>query len=144
RPGHSAPDTFSSLHPVMIDTFNIIAATGGDAGYHLEVGKILAQVINFAIVAFILYRFGFKPVVATMDERQRKIQQGLDYAEEMKKTLAESEKRQSEILREAQQKSQEIIDEARVTAKALVEKQTQEANQRAEATLKKAAETIEQ
>ena len=34
---------------------------------------ILAQILNFSVVAFILWKFAFKPVLATLDERQQKI-----------------------------------------------------------------------
>ena len=47
----------------------------------------LAQVLNFSVVGFVLWKFAFKPVIATLDERQKKISDGLKYAEEMKAKL---------------------------------------------------------
>src|ERR1035437_5787280 len=47
----------------------------------------IAQVLNFSVVAFILWKFAFKPVLATLDERQRRIADGLKYADEMKAKL---------------------------------------------------------
>src|ERR1017187_10313567 len=55
--------------------------------FGLSLPFFLAQVLNFSIVAFILWRFAFKPVLATIDERQKKIASGLQYADEMKAKL---------------------------------------------------------
>ena len=49
---------------------------------------LLAQVLCFSIVAMLLWKFAFKPVLATMEERQRQIESGLKYAEDTKAKLA--------------------------------------------------------
>ena len=80
----------------MIDAFNVLAAAapsaeGGVAGIMHEFGVewpfFIAQVVSFSVVAFLLYKFAFKPVLATIDERQSKIEDGLNYADEMKAKL---------------------------------------------------------
>ena len=38
---------------------------------------LFAQIANFCIVAFLLYKFAFKPVISSIDERQKKIADGL-------------------------------------------------------------------
>jgi len=38
---------------------------------------LLIQLINFAILAFILYRFAIKPALGQMEERNRLIEKGL-------------------------------------------------------------------
>ncbi|MCC5805271.1 MAG: F0F1 ATP synthase subunit B [Opitutales bacterium] len=97
-----------------------IAEVAGRFGVEWPI--LFAQVVNFAIVAYLLYRFAFKPVVATLDERQRKISDGLQFAEEAKTRLAESEKRQAQILQEAQAEAQRIHKEARNNAAAFEER----------------------
>jgi F-type H+-transporting ATPase subunit b len=104
---------------------------------------LFAQAFSFAVVAFLLYKLAFKPVIATIDERQTKIAAGLQYAEEMKISLAESEKRQEEILRNASIQATKMIDEARATSKELVERQTREATERGEEILRKANEATQ-
>ena len=67
------------------------AASGGMAEqFGLSVNYVVMQAISFAILAFVLYRWGLKPVLATMDERQHKIESGLKYAEEMKAKLEQA------------------------------------------------------
>jgi F-type H+-transporting ATPase subunit b len=105
-------------------------------------GLLIAQIINFAIVAFIVYTFGFKPVLATVDERNKKISDGLKYAEETKKKLADTEVQQAEILKQASLEGKKVIAEARDTAKAMVEKASQDATRSAEDILKKGQAAI--
>ena len=121
---------------------NPISELAGEFGVEWEF--LIAQIINFCIVAFLLYRFAFKPILATIDQRQEKIADGLQYAEEMKVKLAEAEKKEAETLKKAQEEAQRIISETRESSKAFLEKQTQEAVAKAEEILSKADQAIEQ
>ncbi len=111
--------------------------------FGLNIGHIIMQVISFSILAFVLYRYAFKPVFATIDERQSKIEDGLRYTEEMKSKLAEAEKETAEVMKKASLEAQQIITEARDSGKALLEKQTQEATSKAQDILTKAEHAIE-
>ncbi len=111
--------------------------------FHVETGLLIAQIINFCVVAFLLYKFAFKPILQTIEKRQNEIAEGLQNAEEWKHKLAEAEKRQTETLREAQQDAQKIMQEARDSAKILLEKQTKEAGEKAQDILDKAQQNIE-
>src|ERR1700678_215916 len=87
---------------------------------------ILAQIINFTVVAFILWKFAFKPVLATLDERQKKIASGLQYADDMKAKLEAVQQESVASAKRAQAEATKIIDEARKAAKEFLDKQTQE------------------
>jgi F-type H+-transporting ATPase subunit b len=104
---------------------------------------LLAQILNFCIVAFILWKFAFKPVVATLDERQQKIASGLRYADEMQAKLAATQQESGAIIKQSQLEAARVIDEARKTAKEFLDKQTQEATGRANELLVKAQQAIE-
>lgn len=104
---------------------------------------ILAQVLNFSIVAFLLWKFAFKPVLATLDERQQKIASGLAYADEMKAKLAAAEQETAASAKRAQLEATRIIDEARKSAKEFLDKQVQESAAKANDILAKAQQAIE-
>lgn len=104
---------------------------------------LIAQIVSFLIVLAGLYYLAFKPVLATIDERQKKIEGGLKYADEMKAKLAEAEQKQEETLRNASMEAQKIVNEARASSKALIEKQTREAAERAEQIIQKAQQATE-
>lgn len=112
-------------------------------GFGFNTNIILAQVINFLIVAFLLYQFAIKPIGKTLDERQKKIADGLQYAEEMKVQLAEAERERAEKIRQAAEDAQKILMEAREQSKEMIEKKTQEAAAQAEAMMRKASEATE-
>lgn len=135
----------------MLESITLLAAaTAEGAGESSLVGQfgidlklIVAQAINFVIVAYLLWRFAFKPVMATLDERQHKIAEGLQFAEESKVQLAETEKRQAEVLREANTKAQEILHEARENARQFEEKMKGETSSQIEEMRKRAEESNE-
>ena len=100
----------------------------------------LAQVISFVIVALVLRRFAYKPILAVLEERRRKIEEGQLNAEKIKRELAEAEKRYQEILAKANADAQRMIDEARESSAHLAERKQQEAIAAAEQILAKARE----
>lgn len=118
----------------MLETLSILAAATAEAApkaglvgqFGIDLKLIVAQAINFIVVAYVIWRFAYKPVIAALDERQRKIAEGLQFAEEAKLQLAETERRQAEVLREANLKAQEIFHEARQNARAFEERMKSE------------------
>ena len=100
----------------------------------------LAQVISFTIVALLLRRFAYKPILAVLEERRRKIEEGQLNAEKIKRELAEAEKRYQAILAKANADAQKMIDEARESAANLSERKQQEAITAAEQIIAKARE----
>jgi F-type H+-transporting ATPase subunit b len=100
----------------------------------------LAQVISFTIVALLLRRFAYKPILAVLEERRRNIEEGQLNAEKIKKELAEAERRYQEILAKANADAQKMIDEARESAAHLSERKQQEAIAAAEQIIAKARE----
>jgi len=103
----------------------------------------LAQVLNFSVVGFVLWKFAFKPVMATLDERQKKIADGLKYAEEMKAKLEAVQQESIASSKKAQAEATRVIDEARKSAKEFLDKQSQEASVQAGEILAKAQQVIE-
>jgi F-type H+-transporting ATPase subunit b len=100
----------------------------------------LSQVISFAIVALVLRRFAYKPILEVLEERRRRIEQGQLNAELIKKQLAEAEQRYAEILGKANADAQKMIDEARASSAHLAERKQQEAVATAEQIIAKAHE----
>ena len=138
----------------MLETLLTIAAASSDVAsqgpiadlagkFHVDTKILVAQIINFTIVAFLLYRFAFKPIITTIDQRQKQIADGLQYAEEVKLKLADVEKKQADTLKEASLEAQKTVGDARSMAKQHLENQKAEAQVQAEELLKKAREVID-
>src|SRR5881397_4262723 len=126
----------------------IAAATGGVTDILRETADtfgwnwklFLSQVISFCIVAFLLRRFAYKPILAVLEDRRRKIEEGQLNAEKIRKELAEAEKRYQEIVAKANADAQRMIDEARESSSHLAERKQQEAIAAAEQIVAKAKE----
>jgi len=121
-------------------SFFIAAAPSGDAGpievvskgFGLDLPLFIGQVLNFLIVAALLYFLAFRPILRTVSERQTKIEDGLRYSEEMKAKLADAEKSHEETLRKASIEAQDILKEAKAQAAQLIDSKTEEARTKAE------------
>lgn len=143
---------FDTLNLIMIDLITVIAAADPHAAaesaglvekFGIHVGHIVMQVISFSILAFVLYRFAFKPVLVTLDDRNKQIADGLKYAEEMQVKLAEAEAEHKEIIQKASLEAQQIVSEARSVAEEKISKSSQDAVARAEEIITKAEQQIE-
>lgn len=82
----------------------------------LSLGTILAQMLNFFILVWLLARFAYKPLLAMMTERKERIAKDLEAAEQAR---AETEKFKADYAAQ--------ISNARVEAQQIVEKAIQEA-----------------
>lgn len=100
----------------------------------------LSQVISFVIVALLLRRFAYKPILAVLQQRRDQIAQAQLNAEKIKQHLAEAEQRHAEILSRANAEAQRMIDEARTSSGVLAERKQQEAILAAEQIVAKARE----
>ena len=112
--------------------------TGETFGFDLWM--FLSQVVSFVIVALLLQRFAYKPILAVLEERRQRIAEGLLNAEKIKQQLAEAEQRYAEILAKANAAAQKMIDEARESAAHVAERKQQEAIAAAEQIIAKARE----
>lgn len=95
---------------------------------------LIAQIVNFLIILYILKRFAYKPILEVLKKRQNTIKEGLKQAEESRILLEKTASREKEVLKKAQEESRKILEETK--------KQRNEILQQAEITAKKQAERI--
>lgn len=132
-----------------MDDILVLASIGSDLA---QMGKdtahtfgvkwplFLAQVLNFIIVATLLYFFAYKRVLAMLAERRERIAEGLANADKIKSELAKAEAQRQEILTQANVHASQLIEEARTAAARLQEQETQKAVAAAEQIVAKARE----
>jgi F-type H+-transporting ATPase subunit b len=99
-----------------------------------------AQVISFLIVAGLLYRFAYKPILTVLEERRQRIAEGLENADKIKAELARTEASRQEVLAQANAQGDRLIEEARAAAARVREQETQKAIATAEQIIVKARE----
>ena len=133
------PNIFHILIPVAHAAEEATKDTGIAATFGVDWMKFIAQLINFAIVLFVLWKFVFTPVTKKLEERTAKIEKAMKDAastevekqefakwkeQEMSKVRSQATgivneaetqatKAKDEILRKAQEDQQKIVEQAK-------------------------------
>ncbi len=147
-----AAGLFPVMLPLLLATVDATpaAASGPLEGlkqtfehFGVEPKLIFFQLVSFLILFAVLYRFGIKPTISTMEARNKKIESGLKNAEETQLRLAAAAQESAQLIKTAQLEAQKVVNEARKIAKDFADKQQGEANIRAADILAKAQQAIE-
>ena len=93
----------------------------------LSLGTILGQALTFLLFIWVTMKFVWPPLTQAMDERRRKIAEGLAQSEEAEQALDKANAECDEIIREARRKAGEIIEQASQRGNQLVEQAKEEA-----------------
>lgn len=76
-----------------------------------------AQLVNFGIVIFIVWRWVYRPLLRLMDARTARIEQGLADAQQASAERAAAASDRARELKEAQIEADDLLHEAHVAAK---------------------------
>jgi F-type H+-transporting ATPase subunit b len=82
---------------------------------------LVIQLVVFVALGWVTMRYIWPPLIAALEERQRKIAEGLISAEKAEKSLAEAKANATELLKEARVQASKIIDQANRRSNELVE-----------------------
>jgi F-type H+-transporting ATPase subunit b len=131
-----------------MNTFLLLADTGGQLEqiartFGVDWQHLIAQIISFCIVCWLLNRFAYRPVLAILDKRRQQIAEGSANAESIKAELARTETMRQEKMTEVNTQATKMIEEARAAAKRVQEQETQKAIAAAEQIMIKAREATE-
>lgn len=81
----------------------------------------LGQGLAFAILIWFTWKFVWPPLMNAIEERQKKIAEGLAAADNAQKNLAQAEEKVADELKAARAKANEIIEQAHQRANQIVE-----------------------
>lgn len=87
--------------------------------FGFDLPMVVAQIINFLIIFYVLKRFLYKPVMSMVKTREEKIALGLKQAEEARLKLEETIEEEKKILGKAQTEANKLIEEAKTQALSL-------------------------
>jgi len=105
---------------------------------------LIAQMISFSIVCFLLYRFAYRPVLQMLQQRRQLIAESLANAGKVKAELAQTEAQRQEVMKQANAQATKSIEEARAAAEVLLKQETKKAMATAEEIIAKAHQAAEQ
>ncbi len=93
--------------------------SGGIAALGFNLPGLIAQLINFALLLVVLRLFLYKPVLNLLDERKRRIQEGLERAEQAAEQALASEGEARRVVEEARAEGQQAVARAQEAAQRL-------------------------
>ena len=105
---------------------------------------LIVQMITFALFVWFTMRFVWKPLTGIMEERNKRIADGLAAAERGQHEQELAEQRAKESLHEAKERASEIVNQAQKRANEMVEEAKNEARAEGERLLAAAQAEIEQ
>jgi len=111
--------------------------------FGVDMPHLIAQIVSFLIVAFLLKRFAYQKVLDVLENRRTRITEGLANAEKIKADLAKTEAARLEVMNAANVQANRLIEEARAAAQRVQEQETQKAIAAAEQIIAKAREAAE-
>ena len=109
----------------------------------INLGFFIFQVLNFLVLVVLLYAFAYRPILNMLENRKKKIDQGLEDARVAGEARANAEKEAREIITKAQaeanQKIREATDRAESAAREVQARAEEEAAKARESALAEAA-----
>lgn len=125
----------------MVSTILLEASGISKLGVNLP--GLIAQFINFGIL-LVAFTFVFKRFVfPMMDERKKRIEEGLQASEDAKRKLAEAQTEVSGEMQKARQEAQALIAQAQQTSARMAEEARGTARTEAEAIIERARAEIQ-
>lgn len=136
------------MHPFILfaGIGSNLAQTAQDTAerFGWDVPHFLTQIISFLIVAALLHRYAYKPILTVLDARREKIAEAMANADKIKADLAKTEAERRDILAKAGDQANKLIAEARAAAARVRDQETQKAVAAAEQIMVKAREAAVQ
>lgn len=107
-----------------------------------NIPALLAQLANFAILLIVFRLFLYKPLLRLLDERKKRIQEGLEASEESKRQLSQTEQEVAKELAKAREQGQTLIGEAQQMSQRIHNEAREGARAEAEQLLERARNEI--
>ena len=124
--------------------FAAVEGAHHDASVWSRFGPLVWSIINFAILVYLLYRFGGKRVSAYLQERREKIHSDLEQAEKARNEADEEVRQYREKLENIEEHIRRIIDEVKEVGEEEKNRIIESAQQAVEHIKKEARRTAEE
>jgi len=122
---------------------SLLAASGIADQFGLELPKLIAQVIIFGVVFWVLKTKAFGPIMGMLEQRRQRIADGESKLEKIAKDLAEAESNAKALIDTANNEASRLVKEANESAKALAERKQQDSVHEATQIMAKAREAAQ-
>ena len=121
----------------------VFLAEGGIGALGINLPSLIAQLINFTFLLIIIGWASKRFLFPLLDERRKRIQEGLEASEEAKNRLAQTETETAAELEKARQEGQGLIGQAQQMSARIQEEARQSARAEGETLLERARSEIQ-
>ena len=83
----------------------------------IEPKLLIAQIVNFLIIVFVLSKLLYKPILSMLAKRKKEIEEGLQLTEKMRAEEEKFQQKKQKMLETTRGEAQSILEEARKQAK---------------------------
>lgn len=108
----------------------------------VSLGTVIWTSIAFLAVVFLLAKFAWKPILASIKEREESIGQALEDAEKAKEMMRELKENNEKLLQEARLERDELMKTARDTKEKMIAEAKDKAKEEGEKMIANAKESI--
>lgn len=108
-----------------------------------ELGLIFWQLVIFGLVLWLLAKFAWRPILASLKEREDSIESALRMADQAKLEMQQLKAGNEKLLTEARQERDKIMQEATQMANQLIEQAKTKANEEGDRMIVQAREAIQ-
>lgn len=98
----------------------------------IDAWKLVAQMAAFVVFLVLFWKFASKPLLSMLDERQARVQEGLEAAQKMQDQLQATAAKNDEVLAEARRQAQDILVQARQQGDAAIARAQEQAGKQAD------------
>lgn len=112
--------------------------------FGLDPVLLVAQIVNFLILLFILKKLLYKPVLELLKKREDTIKEGLKQAEESRLLLEETISKEADVLKKANDLAKETLQDAKLLAETAARDIQENARDQAKKIIADAKQQIEE
>ena len=107
-----------------------------------DIGLLFWMLVSFGIVLFLLRKFAWKPILASLKSREESISEALNTAKKAKEEMASLKADNEKLLQQARAERDAMLKEARDTKDAIISESKSKAQAEANKIMASARETI--
>lgn len=129
---------------VIVGTILAAESSGGISAIGLNLGSLVFQLINFAILFWVLKKVAYKPILKVLEDRRKRIEDSLKLAAEIEQNQRTMAEQQAATLKAARAEAAEIVAKTRTEAAEMLKAADAKAMQQTEKLIAEAHNRIEQ
>lgn len=136
--------TEHTTETVAVEATSHDAAPTGLAALGIDAPFLVAQIVNFLILLFLLRWLLYRPILSVLAKRRTTIEESLKHAETAKREIEQAQEKSAELLAQARTEAKAIVEEAKQSAETIGSEIQAKAQQDSEALVARTRTQLEQ